>query len=279
MVEATTSPTSSDHHQHILSKALSLAKSHLVQIPSPSWTWLITQFPDFVPPSLSTTHDHFFLVPIQLLSSLLHKYDILLSGRPAPPRPTQFSTSPSHTWHKCWFAAPKIARLHGSIRSASGDICVTTHSLDQALRATRAFWSERPTPYQDEWSPLLADYSTTSLPLPPLCPHPGYTDFYHAAITSPDSAPGADGIAYSAWRVCPSATAHSLQDYFFDIIFRQASPPYNLLCLFLKLTKVITQIIIDPLAYLTLVIDFLIGPLTPSFALSWWERFILLKLS
>ena len=60
---------------------------------------------------------------------------------------------------------------------------------------------------------------------PPPCPPPSYQQFYHCTITSPDSAPGADGIPYSAWRVCPSATASSLQSHFHDIIYRQASPP------------------------------------------------------
>ena len=146
------------------------------------------------------------------------------SNRPSPTRPTQFSTSSTHTWAKCRFAAPKLARHHGSIRAADGSICVTTASLDQALRATRAFWSERPSPYHPDWSYLLAEYSqgTSSLPS---CPPPSYQQFYHSTINSPDSAPGADGIPYSAWRVCPAATASGLQQHFHDIIYRKASPP------------------------------------------------------
>ena len=86
-------------------------------------------------------------------------------------------------------SAPKLARHHGSIRAADGSICVTTASLDQALRATRDFWSERPSPYHPDWSYLLAEYSqgTSSLPS---CPPPSYQQFYHSTINSPDSAPG-----------------------------------------------------------------------------------------
>ena len=54
---------------------------------------------------------------------------------------------------------------------------------------------------------------------------PSYTSLYHAVITSPDSAPGADGIPYSAWRICPRVTTQALEHHFQSILLRTASPP------------------------------------------------------
>ena len=44
-------------------------------------------------------------------------------------------------------------------------------------------------------------------------------------MTSPDSAPGADGISYAAWRVCPSISTTSLAHHFQNILHRKVSPP------------------------------------------------------
>ena len=40
-----------------------------------------------------------------------------------------------------------------------------------------------------------------------------------------DSAPGPDGIPYSAWRVLPCVTVDALISYFYDIIGGTALPP------------------------------------------------------
>ena len=111
--QRTASPShTSSHHHHILSKALASTKSTQAQIPAASWAWLSTQFTGFTPPFLPTTHDHYLLIPVPLLSSLLSRYDILLSSRPSPSRPTQFSIPPTHTW-KCRFAAPRSVVIIG----------------------------------------------------------------------------------------------------------------------------------------------------------------------
>ena len=73
--------------------------------------------------------------------------------------------------------------------------------------------------------------SPSSLPTPPNVtpsppvPPPSHPSLYHAVITSPDSAPGADGIPYSAWRICPRITAQALDHHFQSILTRTASPP------------------------------------------------------
>ena len=137
---------------------------------------------------------------------------------------SQFSSPPSLTWQKCRFAAPKIAKHSGVIRSASGDICSTTAQLDTALRATRSFWSDFPPPFSPHWTSLLHQYAHASPSFPP-CSAPSTSDFFHATITSPDSAPGADGLPYAAWRVCPTTSSICLNQHFQDIIFRKVRPP------------------------------------------------------
>ena len=81
-----------------------------------------------------------------------------------------------------------------------------------------------PLPHDPEWDPLLSEYSLSTSPFP-ACPPTSYYDFYHPVVTSPDSAQGADGIPYSAWRVCPHITSLALQDQFKCILHRTASSP------------------------------------------------------
>ena len=217
-------PRLTDHHHHTLLKLLSRARSTLLPAPISSWHWLLSNFPTFEPPVLSIIHDNRILIPVHLLSTLLTRFDILNTHRPSSNITTQFSSPSTRTWQKCRFAAPKVAQHHGAIRSSSGELCTTTKTLDQALRATRSFWSQPPSPYHPDWTLLLKDYALTSAHFPS-CNPPNYDDFYHSVITSPDSAPGADGLPYSAWRVCPPVSAACLTSHFDNIISSQASPP------------------------------------------------------
>ena len=82
----------------------------------------------------------------------------------------------------------------------------------------------RPSPFSPHWTSLLHQYAHSSVPFPP-CPAPSTHDFFHATITSPDSAPGADGLPYAAWRVCPTTSSICLNQHFQDIIFRKVRPP------------------------------------------------------
>ena len=187
-------PPSPSHHYNLLQRKIRDHKSLQCILPRPSWEWLLSHFPS-VSSSYPIVHDTFVSVPIILLSRLLTQYDILFSSTDRPISRSQFSTPPTHTWHKCRNAAPKIARHTGIIRSATGDVCKTTADLDRALRATRSFWQEYPCPYDPSWSSLIQDYAASSTPFS-LCHPPTYDDFYYAIVTSPDSAPGADGIPY-----------------------------------------------------------------------------------
>ena len=220
--------TNAPHHKylHILQSLLRAPSSHLVQVPCPCWNWLVSQFPSFTVPSFPILHDRFVLIPLHYLSQLINQYQISHTRLYRPIRSSQFTSPPTHTWHKCRFAAPKIARHTGVIRSASGDICTTTTQLDSALRATRAFWSDFPPPTSPHWSSLLYQYSTACSPFP-FCSPPSIDDIYHSIITSPDSAPGADGLPYAAWRVNPDTSSQCLYTHFQDIIFRNVTPPHQ----------------------------------------------------
>ena len=83
-----------------------------------------------------------------------------------------------------------------------------------------------PPPSSLHWTSLLHQYAHASVPFPP-CPAPSTHDFFHATITSPDSAPGADGLPYAAWRVCPTTSSICLNQHFQDIIFRKVRPPHQ----------------------------------------------------
>ena len=81
-----------------------------------------------------------------------------------------------------------------------------------------------PPPFSPHWTSLLHQYAHASPSFPP-CSAPSTQDFFHATITSPDSAPGADGLPYAAWRVCPTTSSICLNQHFQDIIFRKVRPP------------------------------------------------------
>ena len=84
-----------------------------------------------------------------------------------------------------------------------------------------------------------ASHSTNySLPPPlPSCLPPGYTEFYKSIITSPDSAPGADGIPFSAWRLSPSVSSRALDHHFTSILHMQTPPPLQSLVFIPKADK------------------------------------------
>ena len=50
-------------------------------------------------------------------------------------------------------------------------------------------------------------------------------DFLATLLHTKDSAPGPDGIPYSAWRLLPCVTVDALISYFYDIIGGTALPP------------------------------------------------------
>ena len=62
-------------------------------------------------------------------------------------------------------------RGHGGvIFFCSGEVCTTAQALDLALRATPSFWSQLPSPYHPDWTPLLREYASSNSPLPHCSP-------------------------------------------------------------------------------------------------------------
>lgn len=146
------------HHFHILSRKLNSTKTRNVTVPLPSLNWLLSYFPDD-PYRVPIHHDSHATIPAPLLSDLLIKYE-LLHPPTSNATSTQFSTPSPATWSKCRVAAPKIWAHQGIIKSESGEICTNSASLDAALRATRSFWQDSPTPFHPHWVELLSFYSS-----------------------------------------------------------------------------------------------------------------------
>ena len=51
--------------------------------------------------------------------------------------------------------------------------------------------------------------------------------FLNTLLHTKDSAPGPDGLPYSAWRLLPKVTVEAMKSCFFDIINGTALPPHQ----------------------------------------------------
>jgi hypothetical protein len=71
--------------------------------------------------------------------------------------------------------------------------------LDEAMLDTRKFWFVEPTDQLQAWRPVLNEYQTAA-PWSTVEP-PQKQDFLHTLLGTKDSAPGPDGIPYSARRL------------------------------------------------------------------------------
>ena len=54
---------------------------------------------------------------------------------------------------------------------------------------------------------------------------PAKKDLLHTLLHTKDSAPGPDGLPYSAWRLLPEVTVDAMASYFMDIMEDTALPP------------------------------------------------------
>ena len=163
------------------------------------------------------------------LSQLLTQYDAQHSSQTRPQPRTQFSTPPTHTWHKCRIAGPKTSPHHGIVRSSSGTLCTTTATLDHALRATRQFWQQ--------WDTLLSTYTTECSPFP-ICPPPPTLPFIIQL-----SLPRTQLLVQMVFLTLLGASAHILLSKLFKTNFRAyflgpLRPLCNPLFLSLKLIRV-----------------------------------------
>ena len=88
---------------------------------------------------------------------------------------------------------------------------------------TRHFWFETPNEFDNAWQPILEAYSQADRW--PSIPPPSREVCLSTLLHTKDSAPGPDGIPYSAWRVLPEMTLQAMSSYFYDIQEETALPP------------------------------------------------------
>ena len=126
-------------------------------------------------------------------------------------------------WERMRSICPKVNTYYGPVYGKEGKQCVTSLDLDEAMLATKDFWFQAPNDYDNSWSPVLEVYEQQ--PSWPTLKPPEPKDFLSTLLHTKDSAPGPDGIPYSAWRVLPCVTVDALISYFYDIIGGTALPP------------------------------------------------------
>eukprot|EP00434_Breviolum_minutum_P037644 symbB.v1.2.033388.t1/scaffold4123.1/size58836/8 len=126
-------------------------------------------------------------------------------------------------WERMRNICPKVNTYYGPVYGKEGKQCVTSLDLDEAMLATRDFWFLAPTDYDNSWTPVLEVYEEQ--PSWPTLKPPKPKDFLSTLLHTKDSAPGPDGIPYSAWRLLPCVTVDAVISYFYDIIGGTALPP------------------------------------------------------
>ncbi|MCV6548584.1 MAG: hypothetical protein OIF56_15100, partial [Cohaesibacter sp.] len=117
----------------------------------------------------------------------------------------------------------KVNIYHGPIYQKDGQQCATDLDLDGAMLATRDFWFEKPLEQDGAWASVLDNYAH-SQPWP-VIPPPHTDTFLSTLLNTKDSAPGPDGIPYSAWRLLPDVSIDAVLGYFYDIVNDTALPP------------------------------------------------------
>ena len=132
------------------------------------------------------------------------------SGRP----PFAFSRSPLDSLLAGFLFFFLI--LDDLIFKEDGNQCRTSRDLDSAMLATRTFWFEAPVEWDEQWNHILDHYRSSDIW--PDVPLPQTSDLLHTLLHTKDSAPGPDGLPYSAWRLLTEVTVDAMTSYFFDIM-------------------------------------------------------------
>ena len=91
---------------------------------------------------------------------------------------------------------PKVNTYNGPILKEDGAQCRTSLDLDEAMLSTRRFWFERPIEQDERWANVLQTYGTSDMW--PEVPLPCKKDLLNTLLHTKDSAPGPDGLPYSA---------------------------------------------------------------------------------
>ena len=126
-------------------------------------------------------------------------------------------------WERMRSICPKVNSYNGPILMKDGTQCRTSRDLDEAMLSTRDFWFDKPAENDTQWSAVLRTYRSSDLW--PDVPLPQKADLLHTLLHTKDSAPGPDGLPYSAWRLLPEVTVDAMNSYFLDIMEETALPP------------------------------------------------------
>ena len=171
-----------------------------------------------------------FSMPRTLVQSLVEVIDACVEGIPYVPldeanmQARGLGTMVAF-WERMRHICPKVNIYHGPIYGKDGAQCVTSNDLDEAMLATRDFWFQTPAEYDEDWQPILDCYAEGE-PWKPFCP-PDEGMFLNTLLHTKDSAPGPDGLPYSAWRLLPKVTVEAMKSCFLDIINGTALPPHQ----------------------------------------------------
>ena len=169
-----------------------------------------------------------YAIPTLLIHQMLEVVKTCIEGIPFVPNDEANSQARGlgnmvAFWERMRSICPKVNIYHGPILTKDGEHCTTDKDLDLAMLATREFWFESPPEVDQAWDPVLNEYSNCepwqNIPVPPS------SAFYSTLLHTKDSAPGPDGIPYSAWRLLPDVTVDALLSYFYDIVNGTALPP------------------------------------------------------
>ena len=126
-------------------------------------------------------------------------------------------------WERMRNICPKVNAYNGPILQENGQQCLTSQHLDEAMLSTRKFWFEQPVEHDEQWASILQVYRTSEMW--PDVPLPSKRDLLHTLLHTKDSAPGPDGLPYSAWRLLPEVTVDAMASYFMDIMEGTALSP------------------------------------------------------
>ena len=94
------------------------------------------------------------------------------------------------------------------------------------MLATRQFWFEEPKQEDLQWDEYLTSYETTTSHWP-FVECPDETDYIKTLFFIKDSAPGPDGIPFSAWRLLPTCSAKAMSNFLLDVLQDKLSPPVS----------------------------------------------------
>ena len=181
--------------------------------------------------TLNTAKEH-VVIPKQLLLECFDYLDTTSTSEKGLTHANQDEKSmrgvgsQSLMWKQLRQSCPKTVFYNGPIQQGNGDICTTDLQLQNAMLATRQFWFEEPVQEDSQWNEYLTSYEMTTVHWPFIdCPED--TDYIKTLFFTKDSAPGPDGIPYSAWRLLPTSSAKAMSNFLLDVLQDKLSPPVS----------------------------------------------------